>query len=290
MQARNVRGLEMRAVFGLVLLVGMGLAGFAVYMVNQFMDTQASALERERQRANAVVQTTEIYAPSRDLTYGELLQPQDLKLIRYATQDLPLDVFQTEEELFPDGLDVPRIVKIPIHVNEPIMAYKVTEPGAPRGIPALLDAGMRAFPLPDSLVDDFAGEMRISDRIDLYWIGQLNGESSSRLVKSGLEIISMEEPDVNGNGGGRNVFLQVTQSDFADLRVLQAAGNLSLTPVARADEQGGDTTIETDIRNALGLEAVVIEQAPEVEAAPEICTRSERRGINVVTFQVPCTE
>lgn len=279
----------MRAVFGLVLLIGMGLAGFAVYMVNQYMETQSTALEQERQRANAVVQITEIYAPSRDLTYGELLRPEDLKLIKYATEDLPSGVFRTGDEIFPEGLEVMRIVKIPIHVNEPIMDYKVTEPGAPRGIPALLDPGMRAFPLPDALTRDFSSELRISDRIDLYWIGQLNGQSSSRLVKSGLEIISMDEPDVNGNGGGTNVFLQVTQSDFADLRVLQSAGSISLTPVARADEEGGDTSITTNIRDALGIKEVVVEQAP-VEAAPEICTRSERRGINVVTFQVPCTE
>ncbi len=280
----------MRAVFGLVLLVGMGLAGFAVYTVSQYFDASASALERERQRSSAVIQTVEIYAPSRNLTYGELLRPEDVKLIRYASGNLPAGIFSTEEELFPEGIEIPRVVKIPMHVNEPIMDYKVTEPGAPRGIPALLDPGMRAFPLPNSMVNDFAGEMRISDRIDLYWIGQLNGQSSSRLVKSGIEIISMEEPDVNGDGGGQNVFLQVTQTDFADLRVLQAAGSLSLTPVARADEEGGDTTIQTDIRNALGLEAEVFVPAPEPEAAPEICTRRERRGINIVVIQVPCGE
>ena len=280
----------MRAIFGLVLLVGMGLAGFAVYMVNQYMETQDTALQRERQRANAVIPTVEIYAPSRNLTYGELLRPEDVKLIRYVSGNLPQDIFSTEEELFPDGIDFPRIVRIPMRVNEPIMSYKVTEPGAPRGIPALLDPGMRAYPLADALVRDFAGEMRISDRIDLYWIGQLNGQQSSRLVKSGLEIISMEEPDENGNGGGRDVFLQVTQSDFADLRVLQAAGSLSLTPVARADAEGGDTSITTNIRNALGIEAEVRVEAPEPEAAPEICTRRERRGIDIVSFQVPCTE
>jgi pilus assembly protein CpaB len=279
----------MRIVFGLVLLIGMGLAGFAVYMVNQYIDAQNAALSQERQRANAVVQTTEIYAPTRNLTYGEFLRPEDVKLIRYATGNMPVGTFATEEALFPEGLDVPRVVKIPVHVNEPILDYKVTEPGAPQGIPALLDPGMRAFPLPNALVDAFAGEMRISDRIDLYWIGNLNGQSSSRLVKSGIEIVSMEEPDENGDGGGRNVFLQVSQKDFADLRVLQAAGSLSLTPVARVDEVGGDTTIETDILDALGIEEAEI-IAPEVVIAPEICTRRERRGLNIVVFEVPCSD
>jgi len=40
----------MRAVFGLVLLVGMGLAGFAIYMVKGHFDTQEARLSRERAR------------------------------------------------------------------------------------------------------------------------------------------------------------------------------------------------------------------------------------------------
>ena len=277
----------MRLVFALVLLIGMGLAGFAVYTVNQYIGGLEAVAERERQRASNVIQTSEIYAPSRNLTYGEFLRPEDVKTIRYASSNLPAGTFTSMEDLFPDGEDVPRVVKIPMHVNEPILNYKVTAPGAPQGIPALLDPGMRAFPLPNSLVEDFAGEMRISDRLDLYWIGNIGGEQSSRLVKGALEIVSMDEPDVNGNGGGRNVFLQVTQEDFADLRVLQAAGSLSLTPVARVDTEGGDTTIETDILDALGIEKEEF-VAPEVVVAPEICTRRERRGLNIVVIEVPC--
>ena len=149
---------------------------------------------------------------------------------------------------------------------------------------------MRAFPLGDNLTEDFAGELRRNDRIDLYWVGEIDGRSSSRLVKSGIEIISMTEPDEDGLGGGENVVLQVTQSDFADLTVLQSAGNLSLTPVARGDADGGDTRIERGVAEALGIEAAVIEAAPEPEAAPEICIRTERRGVDVVTIEVPCED
>ena len=45
----------MRALFGLVLLVGMGLAGFAVYMVNQSLASKDAAIARERERARQVV-------------------------------------------------------------------------------------------------------------------------------------------------------------------------------------------------------------------------------------------
>ena len=276
----------MRGLFGLVLLVGMGLAGFAVYLVNQQLGNQEAMLERERQRAAQAVQTVDIYAPSRDLTYGDLLGPDDVQLIKYARDSLPEGVFATEEEMFPQGLTVPRVVKIPMMVNEPILVSKVTEAGAPRGLTALLDPGMRAFPLPDGLTRAFAGELRNSDRIDLYWVGAVGeGQSISRLVKSGLEIIAIEEEDESGRG----VVLQVSQADFADLQVLQAAGSLSLTPVARNDEDGGDTTIETSIQDVLGIEAPVI--VPDVvEEEPEICFRTERRGVEIVQIEVACDE
>ena len=280
----------MRALFGLVLLIGMGLAGFAVYMVNQFMDTQAAELNRERQRANSVIQTIEVYAPARDITYGELLEEDDVKLIRYASQNLPEGIYRTIEELFPEGAETPRVVRVPMFVNEPILANKVTEPGAPRGITALLDPGMRAFPLSNNLTGAFASDLRRNDRIDLYWVGSVNNRNSSRLVKSGLEIISMTEPNAQGQGGGQNVVLQVSQEDFADLRVLQSAGSLALTPVARVDVEGGDTSIQRDISEALGIEEVVAAPAPAPVAAPEICTRRERRGVSIVVIEVPCEE
>ncbi|EBA13302.1 Flp pilus assembly CpaB [Roseobacter sp. CCS2] len=256
----------------------MGLAGFAVYMVNQYMDTQASALEQERQRSATAIRTVDIYAPSRDLTYGELLTADDVQIIKYARDHLPEGVFATEEELFPEGLNTPRVVRLPMQVNEPILTAKVTEAGAPQGITALLDSGMRAFPLPDSITRAFASELRPTDLIDLYWIGRVgNGPSSSRLVKSRMEIISLEP----------SVVIQVSQEDFADLQVLSAAGSLSLTPVGRDDLEAGDLTIETNIRDVLGIVAPVVEETVE-EAAPERCFVTQRSGTERLQVEVEC--
>ncbi len=273
----------MRGVFGLVLLIGMGLAGFAVYMVNDYMESQSVALERERDRASNVIQTIDIYSPSRDLTYGEQLKAEDVKIIKYAVDNLPEGYFQTQEGLFPEGVNVPRVVTLPMRINEPILASKVTEPGAAQGITALLDPGMRAFPLPRELTQSFTGELRNADVIDLYWSGRVGtGPQISRLVKSRLEIISIDQ-------GGNGVVVQVSQEDFADLQVLQSAGTLSLTPVGRNDDEVGMETIETNIQDVLGIEAVVVEEAPE-EVEERICTRRERRGVETITLQVPCED
>lgn len=276
----------MRAVFGLVLLIGMGLAGFAVYMVNQYMETQASQLERERQRSATAIRTVDIYAPSRSLTYGDLLTIDDIKVIKYARDYLPEGVFETEEALFPDGLNVPRVVRIPMQANEPILNAKVTEAGAPQGITALLDPGMRAFPLPNNMTQAFAGDLRTSDLIDLYWVGSVNrGQNISRLVKSQLEIIAMGEAD--GRGRGTGVILQVSQEDFADLQVLQSAGTLSLTPVGRNDIEPGDTTIETNIRDVLGIVEEVRAPEPEI-VEDERCFVTQRSGTERIQVEVEC--
>lgn len=278
----------MRAVFGLVLLIGMGLAGFAVYMVNQYMDTQSNALQQERQRAANAIQTVDIYAPSRALTYGDLLRADDVKIIKYARGFLPEGVFRTEEELFPEGLNTPRVVRIPMQPNEPILAAKVTEAGAPQGITALLAPGMRAFPLPNRMTQAFSGDLRPSDRIDLYWVGRIdNGQSISRLVKTRLEIITMDEPDANGRSTGTGVVIQVSQEDFADLQVLQSAGTLSLTPVGRDDLELGDTTIETNIRDVLGIVEPVREAAPEI-VEEERCFVTQRSGTERVQVEIDC--
>ncbi len=278
----------MRAVFGLVLLVGMGLAGFAVYMVNQYMDDQAALLERERQRAANVVATIDVYSPSRNVTYGERLTIDDVQVIKYARDYLPEGVFQTEEELFPEGINTPRVVRIPMRVNEPILEAKVTRAGAPQGVTALLDDGMRAFPLPDRMTQAFAGELRIEDFIDLYWVGRVrNGREISRLVKSRLEIIAIEEPDADGNGGGRGVVIQVSPEDFADLRVLEAGGTLSLTPVGRADLSVADEPIETDLTTVLGIKDEVV-AAPEVVVEEERCFVSQGFGVNAIQIEIEC--
>ncbi len=281
----------MRLVFGLVLLVGMGLAGFAVYMVKGYFETQEAVLQQERQRAASAIVTVDIYAPARAMTYGELITPEDVRLIKYAEEFLPEGVFKTEEELFPLGANTPRVVTRPMEVNEPILAAKVTEPGAPRGITALLEPGMRAFPLPDRITEAFAEELRPTDRIDIYWSGTLrDGTSTTSIILSGLEIIAVDEPDADGNSRGRGVVIQVTPEDFAALSAAQEAGRLSLTPVGTGDQTPiGD--IQTDIETVLGIEAPVVEAAPEPE--PEVqeaerCFITKRVGTERIQEEVAC--
>ncbi len=277
----------MRAVFGLVLLIGMGLAGFAVYTVKGYFDSQERRIAQERARAAQAVETVDVYSPTRALTYGDLLTSEDVQLIKYAKDYLPAGIFQTEEEIFPDGLEVPRVVTLPMDINEPITSNKVTEPGAPRGITALLEPGMRAYPLPANLTQAFAEELRPTDRVDIYWSGRLGREETTSIIMTGVEIISVDQEATGRRGIG--VVLQVTPEEFAALAAAQNAGNLSLTPVGTGDDTVV-SDIQTNINDVLGIEAPVVVEAPEPVAAPKVCTRTERRGVETITRTVPCPE
>ena len=96
----------MRAVFGLVLVLGMALAGFAVLMVKGYVADTESALIAERQRTAQVVETVEVLAVKVPKAFGDTLMPEDLTTIRYAKEFLPEGYFATETDLFPEGLAI----------------------------------------------------------------------------------------------------------------------------------------------------------------------------------------
>ena len=100
----------MRAVFGLVLIVGMGLAGFAIYMVQGYFQEQNANLALQRAALNEAVPTVDVYAVNRIMEHGEQITAEDIVMIKYAEPFLPEGVFRTEEELFSDGPEELRVV------------------------------------------------------------------------------------------------------------------------------------------------------------------------------------
>ena len=278
----------MRALFGLVLLVGLALAGSAVYMVNQYMDDQARLLQNERAKVRAAIQTVDVYSPARDLTYGELLTIEDVKLIKYARDYLPEGIFLTEEELFPDGTDVHRVVLLPVKVNEPLLADNLSEPGASRGLTALVQPGMRAFPISGRVAAGF-GILRPGDRIDVYWTGQLqSGREVTNLIRSGLEIIAVLTAEQNTAGAPQSVVVQVSPEEVALLTQAENSGRLTLSLVGAGDvTETGPVTI--DNRALTGeVDEVVVEEAPEPVVEEERCYVTQRSGTQRVRVEIDC--
>ena len=285
----------MRAVFGLVLIVGLGLAGFAVYMVQGYFQEQNAALRAQRQAIAQAVPTVDVYAVNRTVTYGEAITPDDVAVIRYAEPFLPEGVFRTEEELFPRGLDMPRVALRQMEANEPVIEAKVTAPGEDAGITSRLSPGMRAFAISVDVSSGVSGFLRPGDRVDVYWTGQVRNQSDgsqdvTQLILTGLKLVAVDQTSDAARSGAsiaRTVTVEATPQQVANLAQAQATGDLSLSLVGYQDEVVAEA-IEVDQRSLLGLAAPeeVVEVAPVVE---EVCSIRTRRGAEVVNIQIPCT-
>ena len=281
----------MRAVFGLVLIVGLGLAGFAVYMVQGQFAKQSAITARQQAALAAQVPTVDVYAVNRTINYGEALTPADVVVIRYAEPFLPEGVFLTEEELFPAGNEEPRFVLRQMDVNEPVLASKVTEPGEDAGITSRLSRGMRAFTISVDVASGVSGFLRPGDKVDVYWSGQIDGPQGSRnvtqLIEAGVALVAVDQTSdgsMNGAMIARTVTVEITPQQVANLAQAQATGSLSLSLVGSADDTVAEAS-EVDQDSLLGIvEASVV----EVEQA-QVCTSRERRGAELIEIPIPCT-
>ncbi len=281
----------MRAVFGLVLVLGMALAAFAVYMVQDFMSEQDRNLARARAANAAIVPTTKVLAPLRTLQYGETITEADVHLIDYAVEYLPVGAIASIEDLMPSGPTKPRMTVRQLDINEPITAAKVTLPGESAGISSLLEPGQRAFTINVNVATGVSGFLRPGDYVDVYWTGTIRDENGGRaqsvtqLIRTSIEIIAVDQvSDTNLSGAlvARTVTVQVSPQDVAALAQAQTTGRLSLALVGAGDESVLEEIL-FDQKKLLGLV-----EAESVSVTEEICTIRTRRGAEVLEIPIPC--
>ena len=79
----------MRAVFGLVLIVGFALAGGAVYMAKNYIGAYQHELAKERAARAKVVPTVEVYVANRQLKYGEQFTAEDVRMVNWPFPKVP---------------------------------------------------------------------------------------------------------------------------------------------------------------------------------------------------------
>lgn len=270
-----------------ILVLGLGLAGYGVYMAQSYIDQQNTALAaaRSMQRAPvAAMNTVEVVVAARSLRYGEPLTPADVRMVTWPADAQPPGVFTDIDQLVPDPRR-PRVALRAMEPNEPILAVKVSQPGQPAGIAAQLSPGMRAFTIRVDAGSGISGTMRPGDMVDLYWTGRGEQGEVTRLLQSAIRIIALDEnadQDRSFSGVPRSVTVEAAPETVAIIAQGQSTGRLSLSVVGLDDERdlGG---IEVDSRRLLGIESRAA--APTAER----CTIRTRRGAELVTIEIPCT-
>lgn len=285
----------MRAVFGLVLIVGIALAGGAVMMAKNYISAYQTELAKERAAREAVVPTTTVYVATRPLRYGETLQKEDVREVRWPVNAIPEGSFKTVEDLFPVDAKRNRVVLRAMEKDEAIMALKVTKPGEDAGITSRLQRGMRAFAIKVDVSSGVSGFLRPGDTVDVYWTGNVRNLAEgargevTRLIQANIQLIAVDQSaggDIEAASIARTVTVAARPEQVAALAQAQSTGRLSLSLVG-AEDDTVSAAIEVDQRALLGMDKLT---PVETEEAPtkRICTIRNRRGAEVVEIPIPC--
>ncbi|MBK8439977.1 MAG: Flp pilus assembly protein CpaB [Rhodobacter sp.] len=310
----------MRAVFALVLVVGMALAGVAVYMAQSYLGQTQAELARATALKEKTGKLVQVYAVNKSMTYGAALTKDDVSVIYVQEKYLPAGAYKVPKEgakpeepvaaeepekkpakdevvivtptgpLFPENDDKPRFIMRSMEPNEIILASRVTEPGQMAGLTGKLEKGMRAFQIKVAEASGVTGFVQPDDHIDIYWTGVASGMNGevTRLIESAIRIIAVDQASGQGQSmagaTARTVTVAATPEQVARLAQAQATGRLAMSLVANANDQVSGL-VEVDGNTLLGI---VQQEVVQVEAA-EVCTIKTRKGAEEVAVEIPCT-
>ena len=280
----------MRSVFILVLVVGVGLAGFAVYMAKGVFGDYQAALAAERAARGAIVKTVDVYVVNKTIRYGDQITEKNIRKVAWPENAMPKGVFTSLDALFPEGEKQFRTALRTMEENEPVLAVKVTKPGEDAGVASRLSDGMRAFAIKVDVTSGVSGFLTPGDRVDVYWTGRTesNGERRevTKLIQTNLHIIAVDQTadlDRTGPSVARTITVEGTPDEVARLNLGQLSGRLTLALVGHGDETVSGP-IEVDHDALLGIERQVL----EVQDKPQVCTVTTNKGGERVVTQIPC--
>jgi pilus assembly protein CpaB len=276
----------MRMIFGLVLAVGVALAGAAVFLAKSYISRTEVALQEERAIQEITGGLVEVFVVNKLKNYGEPLTKEDVVPMFWPKNSLPEAVFTDFAVLFPENEKENRFVLRQMEMFEPILAMKVTEPGEPAGLTGEIEKGMRAF----AIQVEAADFLQTGDHVDIYWTGSVNGTEGdmTRLIESTMKIIAVDRNEQNAMSDGiiasRTMTVAATPEQVARLAQAQATGRVVMSLVGVGDD-ASTGLIEVDSAGLLGI----IQTAPEVIAADRVCTIRTRKGADVTEIAIPCT-
>jgi pilus assembly protein CpaB len=279
----------MRAVFGLVFVVGLALAGFAVYMVQGFVGQNQAEVAKERAFRAKLGPIVEVYVVNKPLPYGTELTKEDVEKVMMPKNNLPEGYFEDEAVLFPGDYTKARYIVRQMDKMEPLLVTKVSEPGDIVGLTARLTKGMRAFAIKVDVASGVSGFVQPGDVVDIYWTGSTGSMTGdlTRLIESSVRIVAVDQSasaeNATDNLIARTVTVEGTPEEVARLAQAQATGRLALSLVGTNEAEAG--FVEVDSNALLGI----TEQAEVAVVEEKVCTIKTRKAGADVIETIPCT-
>ncbi|MDR6263974.1 MULTISPECIES: Flp pilus assembly protein CpaB [Rhodobacterales] len=276
----------MRMVFALVLVMGVAIAGGAVYMAMERFNQYETALAEKNTPQIQKIDLKTVYVAATELDYGKPLTKDDVKAVEFPLAAVPENSFSELETLIGTGEDANefRTVLRTMEPGEAILSTKVTRLGEDAGVSSRLKKGMRAFAIRVDVASGVSGFLRPGDKVDVYWTGQSNTETVTKLILNGLELIAIDQQaDASRNVTtvARTVTVAANVKTIAALVQAQSTGKLLLS-LRGIDDETTSEQIEITKDDLLGREQIKLVEK-------QICTIKTRRGADVIEIPIPCS-
>jgi pilus assembly protein CpaB len=228
----------------IALAVAVLLGLFAVYIGNAYISGKEQKAE--------LTGTTKVAVASIPMAFGTELTPDKVRFVDYPNAALPPGSFTNAAQLMPAGQK--RFALLAMSVNEPILASKISAPGAGASIAALLPDGMRAATVRIDDVSGVAGFVQPNDSVDVLITRTLSDSPTqvTDVLLQNIRVIAIDQEAKNPDGTpkvGRTATFEVTPIDAQKLALAQRAGSLSL--VLRKPGETANPVVETVSMNDL---------------------------------------
>jgi pilus assembly protein CpaB len=227
---------------GVAIVLGL----FAVYIANVYITGSKKQVD--------LGGTTKVAVASVPMAYGTELTPDKVRFVDYPNASIPPGSFTNAGQLMP--VNQKRFALLPMGINEPILATKISAPGAGASIAALLPDGMRAATVRIDDVSGVAGFIQPNDSVDVLITRSIQGAQTATQVTDVLlqnaRVIAIDQEAKNSDGTpkvARTATLQVAPLDAQKLALGQQSGSLSL--VLRKPGEQNNPVVETVSMNDL---------------------------------------
>lgn len=288
----------MRPIVIVLIVLALGTAGIAAFLVSQFLASQTPA------PTTTAVQTgtQNVLVAARDIVPGTILTPEDVRwepwpesLVdeRFVVQ--PAQVESQAPGADPQQEFIDRIARRSIMAGEPMSREMVIKQGDSSVTAANIAKGMRAITINVTPPQGVAGLVLPNDHVDILMsvsvrdlVGIIGWKDvvlrfSAETVMKDLRVVAINQklshdPKDGVAQPGNLVTLEVTPEQAERLVVLQETGTLSLTlrsMVPGANDNDKTQSFTMDVRASRALSSLIaLDLEEEEEALPKTMTEA----------------
>jgi pilus assembly protein CpaB len=206
----------------LVLLLALAAGGGLAYGTYNYMQSMQVRTES--------LPTLPVVVAASDLELGAELRPDDLRVVQWPQNAMPMGAFSSPEEIVGRGLVMPVIQ------NEPILPMKLAGKDAGSGLPVVIPEGKRAVSVRVNEVIGVAGYVLPGTKVDVLATASPTDkreDMTTKLVLSNVQVLAagtkIEQDGEQGKPMSVNVVtLLVTPEESEKLTLGATEGKIQL--------------------------------------------------------------